>query len=358
MSLSSPSAPFVDPVPALNALRGVYQTRLLVAASHHLDVFEQFQDGPQTLESLRAWLSLEERPAMVLFPALCAMGLLRRDVDSGRFALTEAGHAATRAADPNLLGYLEFSADDPGVIEMAERLRHDGPRVKSESGTAYVKEGDGPSPMDDPDTARMLTLRLAGRARILAPLTARALPQAAKPLHLVDVAAGSGYYAYEWLLANPRGTATVFDRPAVLRVAGECLEAFCREKGAAADGLRARVTFHPGDMLTDPIPRADVLLSFSLLHDWPTATCALLARRFAEALNPGGEIWIHDEFLDDSLDGPLHAALYSAQLFWVTEGRIYSRGEHAEWLKAAGLTPSAVRQATALNYSLISARKS
>jgi hypothetical protein len=359
MPLSSPSTVFVDPVPALNALRGIYQTWLLVASTHHLDVFGQFQDGPRTLESLRERLGLGERPAMVLFPALCAMGLLRRDAGSGRFELTEVGKAATNAAGPNLLGYLEFSADDPGVIEMAERLRHDGPRVKSDAGTAYVKEGDGPSPMDDPATARMLTLRLAGRARILAPLTARVLPRATtKSLHLVDVAAGSGYYAYEWLLANPAGTATVFDRPAVLRVAAECLEAFCREKGAAADGLAARVTFQPGDMLVDPIPAADVLLSFSLLHDWPAPTCALLARRFAEALNPGGEIWIHDEFLDDSLDGPLHAALYSAQLFWVTEGRIYSRGEHAEWLQAAGLVPSATREATALNYSLISARKS
>jgi hypothetical protein len=347
-----------DPAVVLNSLRAVYETRLLVAATHHLEVFEQFGEGPQTLESLRERLVLGERPAMVLFPALCAMGLLRREAASGKFSLTDVGQAAVRAADPNLLGYLEFSSDDPGVIEMGERLRHDGPRVKAESGTAYVKEGDGPSPMDDPATARMLTMRLAGRARILSPLTARSLPKAgARALHLVDVAAGSGYYTYEWLLANPAGTATVFDRPAVLRVAEECLEAFCREKGAAAEGLCDRVAFQPGDMLTDPIPAADVLLAFSLLHDWPAATCGLLVRRFAQALNPGGEIWVHDEFLDDTLDGPLHAALYSAQLFWVTEGRIYSRGEHALWMKDAGLVPTAVRDATALNYSLLSARK-
>jgi hypothetical protein len=354
-SFHSPS----DPASVLNALRAVYETRLLVAATHHLDVFEQFAPGAQTLESLRARLGMAERPAMVLFPALCAMGLLRRDA-AGMLDLTDAGRALVRAHEPNLLGYLEFSAEEPDVLEMAERLRYDGPRLKSEAGTAYVKEGEGPSPMDDPATARELTLRLAGRARILSPLTARVLPKAGQSdRHLVDVAAGSGYYSYEWLLANPRGRATVFDRPAVLRVAEDCLEAFCREKGEEATrGLRERVTFHPGDMLTDAIPEADILLSFSLLHDWPSDMCAFLTQRFAAALNPGGELWVHDEFLDESLDGPLHAALYSAQLFWVTAGRVYSRGEHAAWCAAAGLTVTGVRNPTALNYSLFSAIKS
>jgi hypothetical protein len=355
------SRPFADPATVLNSLRAAYQTRLLVAATHHLDVFGQFDDGPQSPETLRARLGLAERPAWVLFPALCAMGLLRRDPASGDFALTDAGLALTRRTQPNLLGYLEFSAEDPDVLEMAERLRFDGPRVRSEEGTAYVKEGERPSPMDNPETARLLTMRLAGRARMLGPLTARVLPRAvAGPggaKHLVDVAGGSGYYAYGWLLANPEGTATVFDRPAVLRVAEECLEAFCEEKGSQAAGLWDRVRFHPGDMLTDPLPAGDLLLAFSLLHDWPTETCRLLVRRFAEALNPGGELWVHDEFLEDSLDGPLHAALYSAQLFWVTEGRIYSREEHAAWIAAAGLRVTQTRDATALNYSLLSARK-
>ena len=75
------------------------------------------------------------------------------------------------------------------------------------------------------------------------------------------------------------------------------------------------------------------------------------------ALNPGGELWVHDEFLDDTLDGPLHATLYSAQLFWITDGRIYSRAEHAAWCSAAGLRVTGARDATALNYSLLSARK-
>jgi hypothetical protein len=277
------------------------------------------------------------------------------DPGSGRLSLTDTGRFLTRGTDPNMLGYLSFSSEEPEVIEMAQRLRHDGPAAALVEGTAYVKEGDGPSPMDDPDTARMLTLRLAGRARILSPLTARVLPGG--PRHLLDVAAGSGYYTYEWLLANPEGTATVLDRPAVLGVAEECLEAFCREKNADIGDMRRRVRFHAADMLTDELPRADVVLAFSLFHDWPGETCEKLAGRFAGALNPAGTLWVHDEFLDDTLDGPLDAALYGAQLFWITKGRIYSRAEHRAWFAAAGLTPLDVRAPTALNYSLIAAGK-
>jgi hypothetical protein len=346
--------PFSDPAPVLRPLRAAFQTRLTLAATHHLDVFEQFGEGPLTMDAFRNKLELAERPALVLIPALCALGLLRRDPATGLLAPTEAGMSLMRATDPNLLGYLSFSAEEPDVIEMARRLRHDGPIELPDEGTAYVKEGAGPSPMDDPDTARLLTMRLAGRARILSSLAARALPGGSR--HLLDVAAGSGYYAYEWLLANPEGTATVLDRPAVLRVAEECLESFCRENNADIRDFRKRLRFLGADMLVDDLPSADVVLSFSLLHDWPSETCKTLTGRFAAALNPGGTLWVHDEFLDDTLDGPLDAALYGAQLFWITKGRIYSRAEHRAWFEAAGLKPLDARTPTALNYSLIAAR--
>jgi hypothetical protein len=110
-------------------------------------------------------------------------------------------------------------------------------------------------------------------------------------------------------------------------------------------------------MLEDELPRAEVLLAASLFHDWPAATCEQLARRFAAALAPGGELWAHDAFLNDALDGPLAVTDYSAQLFWVTKGRCYSRAEYREWFARAGLAALPGEPVTALDYSLISARK-
>ncbi|MBO0949010.1 methyltransferase [Fibrella forsythiae] len=341
-----------DPAPITRQLRAMFGSRLLLAAIHHLNVFETLGNGPLSLAELSDRLCLAERPAMVLFPALCAMELLDYD-QQGRLQITDLGHYVTQSQTPNLTGYTGLEKDDPGAVEMAQFLRNDGP-LASPQGISFVKEGDGPSPMDDTELARKFTLGLAGRAQLLSPIVAANLPK--RTGHLLDVAGGSGFYTYEWLLANPTSTATLFDRQAVLAVAAELLDQFAASGRPGVASVRSRVTFQPGDMLTDDLPQTDLLLAASLFHDWPTSTCRQLAHRFAATLRPGGEIWVHDTFLNDTLDGPLAATDYSAQLFWVTKGRCYSRAEYQSWFAEAGLTPLPDAIPTKLDYGLIGAR--
>lgn len=342
-----------DPAPITRHLRAMFGSRLLLAAVHHLNVFETLSAGPLPLAELSQRLNLDERPAMTLFPALCAMELLQYDA-AGSLAITELGRYLTPGRTPNLVGYTGLEKDDPGVLEMALRLRNDGP-LEAPEGISFVKEGEGPSPMDDPELARKFTLGLAGRARHLSPIVAANLPK--REGHLLDVAGGTGFYTYEWLLANPTSTATLLDRPAVLTVAAGILDEFSRSGRPGADTVQARVTLLPGDMLTDELPQTDILLAASLFHDWPVPTCQLLAHRFAATLRSGGELWVHDAFLNDGLDGPLAVTDYSAQLFWGTKGRCYSRAEYQSWFVQAGLTPSPDAIPTQLDYGLIWARK-
>lgn len=345
--------PQFDLAPITRHLRAMYGSRLLVAAVHHLHVFDQLSDGPLSLAEISHKLGLSERPAMVLFPALCAMELLAYD-EAGQLSITELGRYLTQSQTPNLTGYTGLEKDDAGVVEMAARLLNDGPLDTTE-GVSFVKEGDDPSPMDDPELARKFTLGLAGRARHLSPIVAAKLTM--REGHLLDVAGGTGFYTYEWLLANPSSTATIFDRPAVLNVAAEILAEFSRSGRPGTDNLSERVRFLPGDMLTDELPQTDILLAASLFHDWPTPTCQSLAHRFASALRAGGELWVHDAFLNDTLDGPLPVTDYSAQLFWGTKGRCYSRAEYRGWLTKAGLTPTSENIPTQMDYGLIWATK-
>ena len=345
--------PKLDLAPITRHLRAMFGSRLLIAAVHHLHVFEELSDGPLSVNELSHRLQLKERPAMVLLPALCAMELLTHDED-GRLISTELGRYLIQSQTPNLTGYVGLEKDDPGAVEMAVRLRNDGP-LDAPDGISFVKEGEGPSPMDDAELARHFTLGLAGRARQLSPLVAANMTR--REGHLLDVAGGTGFYAYEWLLQNPTSTATLLDRPAVLSVAAELLDEFARSGRPGAESVPKRVTFLPGDMLTDELPKTDILLAASLFHDWPTSTCQQLARRFARAIRPGGELWIHDAFLNDTLDGPLAVTDYSAQLFWGTKGRCYSRAEYRSWFAQASLEPTSENIPTQMDYGLIWARK-
>lgn len=336
-----------DPAPITRHLRAKAASHLLVAAVHHLHIFEELSRLPLSFEELRHKLDLAERPAMVLFPALCAMKLLQYDGE-GRLEVTPLGRFLLKETPENLIGYVGLEAEDPGVLRMVEWLKNDGPAGGSQ-GFSYVKDEHAPSPMDEPEAARFFTMALAGRAKYLSPVVASKMTR--REGHLVDVAAGTGYYSYEWLLANPGSTATIVDRPEVLKIAREILDSY----GNAA--LTQRVNFHAADMLMDDIPKGDMLLAASLFHDWPSETCRTLMQKFASAINEGGELWVHDAFLDDTLDGPLAVTDYSAMLFLGTKGRAYSRKEYRAWFAEVGLMSSGINIPTLLDYSLISATK-
>lgn len=344
--------PLLDPALITRHLRARASSQLLVVAVHHIPVFEELSKKQGSIDELRYKLKLKPRPAMVLFPALCAMGMLRLTADE-ILEITELGKFLTVSHPSSLIGYVGLDKEDPGVIKMAEWLKNDGP-ADSTKGLSYVKDDLAASPMDEPQAARFFTLALAGRAKYLSPLVAASLPKHTG--HLLDVAGGTGYYTYEWLLRNPGAHATIMDRPEVLHVAAELLEEFCNEHEATGS-LRERVTFLGGDMLTDELPRADLLLAASLCHDWPEDVCTHLIGRFVGALSPGGELWVHDAFLNDTLDGPLPVTDYSAILFLSTKGRAYSRKEYRRWFEEAGLVSSSQEIPTLLDYGLISAKK-
>jgi precorrin-6B methylase 2 len=327
--------PRIDPTPVFEAFRGNYGTELLTAAVAPFNLFGRLAAGPLSFDDLRSALDLAERPAAVLLTALRALGLLVRDAD-GRLDLSELAREHLVPGGPfDISGYIGLAADSPGVREMVERLRTNRPAAgePERPGAAFIYREGIESAMEDEAAARRLTLALAGRARIVAPLLAQRLPLDGAR-QLLDVGGGTGIYSIAWLRQHPRLRAVVWDRPEVLKVAGEM---------AATYGVADRLACVPGDMFRDPAPAGcDVLLLSNVLHDWDVPGCRALLRRCADALPPGGRLLIHDVFLNDALDGPLPVALYSAALFSLTEGRAYSAAEYRTWLTEAGLTPGEV----------------
>jgi hypothetical protein len=341
------SVPPLDPAPIFDYFRGHYGSELLTAAVAHFHVFEHLGKSPRSFDALRVDLGLEQRPAVVLLTALRGMGLLAIDA-AGRLGLTALSREFLVGRPFDISGYIGLDADSPGVQNMIERLRTNRPAgmKPEEAGAAFIYREGITSAMEKEAEARRLTLALAGRARNVAPVLAERLPLTQARV-LLDVGGGTGLYSIAYLRQNPALRAVVWDRPEVLKVAAEL---------AATHGVADRLECRGGDMFADPVPRADVVLLSNVLHDWDVPQCQELIGRCASALPAGGQLLVHDVFLNDALDGPLSIALYSAALFCMTEGRAYSAAEYRTWITAAGLTPRTLVP-TLIHCGVLSAEK-
>jgi predicted O-methyltransferase YrrM len=243
--------------------------------------------------------------------------------------------------------YVGLAANNPGVVDMVERLRTNRPAGAKTGGAAFIYRDGIESAMETEASARRLTLALAGRAKNVAPVLAQKLDVGGAK-KILDVGGGTGIYSIALLQRHPNLRAVVFDRAEVLKVAGEMARDY---------GVADRLELLPGDMFTDRLPDGcDVVLLSNILHDWDVRECQILVDRCAAALPASGRLVVHDVFLNDDLGGPLPIALYSASLFSLTEGRAYSAQEYRGMLTKAGLTPGeAVR--TLIHCGLLAGRK-
>ena len=350
MPLSALTKPETDPTRIFEHFRNGYATDLLAVAATDFDVFGRLARGPKSFDELRAEIGLAERAANVLVTALRALDLVVANAD-GKLDLTPAAREhLVPGAYFEVGGYIGLVADAPNVRALAERLKTNRPAEHraDDQGAAFIFREGMESAMDRESSARRLTLSLAGRAKNVAPYLAANVPLAGAKL-LLDVGGGTGIYAIACVQQNPALRAVVWDRPEVLKVAREMVDAY---------GVADRVELVPGDMFADPVPAgADVILLSNVLHDWDVLECRTLLKRCADALPTGGRVLIHDVFLNDDLGGPLPVALYSAALFTLTEGRAYSAGEYRGWLREAAFTPADRVVPTLVHCGVLEGRK-
>lgn len=199
-------------------------------------------------------------------------------------------------------------------------------------------EADWHKAMETEQVAEEFTAAMDCRGRLLAQALAKQLDLADRR-RLLDVAGGSGIYACALAAQFPALTGSVFEKPPVDRIAQRAID---------KRGFASRVDVVAGDMLNDGLPRGyDVHLWSNVLHDWDVPIVKQLLQSSALALPVGGDIVIHDAFLNADKTGPLPIAGYSVLLMHVTQGRCFSVREMASWLVEAGFSephevPSAI----------------
>jgi 2-hydroxy-4-(methylsulfanyl)butanoate S-methyltransferase len=119
---------------------------------------------------------------------------------------------------------------------------------------------------------------------------------------LLDVGGGSGAYSIAFCAGNPQLSATILDFAQTVDTA----KRYAREAG-----LADRITNLAGNAVSVDWPEGhDVLLMSYVWSAVGETDIAVLAKRAAAALPPGGLLLVHDFMVDDAFEGPRFAAWY------------------------------------------------
>ena len=306
----------------------------MAALAQEAGLCELLQEEPRTIPKVAQALGVTPRAAEAMVAVAAALGFARHEGE-GRFVLTDLGRTYLLPASP-----------------FRRRLcREDDPILQKLRGAFRSGEPAAPLAVAMEALPEVEVREFIGRMHSLTLPAAGSLarqPVFAGVGRLLDVGAGSGSLSAAVAAAHPAVRCTLLDLPEVCAIAAENIAGY---------GLQDRVVTCPADMFRDTWPGGhDAALFGNIFHDWDPASCARLAQKTFEALEPGGRILLHEMPLAEARDGPLTVACFSVAMLLHEKGKQYTLSEFEEMLAAAGFVEfeSAVSHGY---YHLISARK-
>ena len=314
--------PVSDPTRIYRYRDGLYAADLLTAAIVHLDLLSWLAEHPTDFEGLCRAFDLKERPADVLVTLLAATGLAERR-DGQIHATLLAREHLTGASPFNITSYFASLKDRPVVMDFLRVLRSDRP-----AHWGGESEGaDWHTAMETEAFAESFTAAMDSRGLYLGMALADAVDLGGAT-RVLDIGGGSGVYACTLVTRHPQLVATVMEQAPVDRLAAARI---------AGRGCAGRVSVHTADMFGGNWPDGhDVHMFSNVLHDWDVPAIRQLLALSAAHLPPGGQILIHEAFINAEKTGPLPVAEYSALLMHSTRGKCYATSEFAALLQEAG----------------------
>ena len=285
---------------------GFWAARALSSAVE-IGLFASMGAGSWTPAELADRLSVRARGVEVLLRFLAAFGFCE-EFDNG-FQLTAAAR--------------ELWSGRPSALETEALVAPDVWKTM-EALTETVREEDPSRPDFFERLGPAQVAGFAATMEVQARRVAAALVDAvclSGRQRLLDLGGGSGYLAAQMASRWPLLDVVVFERPEVVRHAGE--------------GQRlASPRMVAGDMWTaDPRLGHDVLLLSKILHDWADQDAERLLRRWVEPLPSGGLVIVCEVMLTHKagLDRQW-AALLDVFLFAAMNGRVRTPDEIGQLL--------------------------
>lgn len=317
-------SPAHDPTTLYRYRDSLYAEDLLIVGLVSLDFFTALASAPRTFEEICRRHELQVRPADVMLTLFRAMGLI--ELRDNRYEITPVAREHLVHGSPWFLGpYYASLHDRPVVKDLLRVLRTDHPA----SWGSQQGQQDWHKAMEQPGFAQQFTEAMDCRGVFLARSLAANL-DLNSVRSMLDIAGGSGIYACSFCAHFTGLRATVLEKSPVDQIARDAI---------ARRGFSDRVGVVVGDMLAEPLPGGhDLHLYSNVLHDWDVPVVRQLLVRSWEALPSGGQLLIHDAFLNRFKSGPLHVAEYSVMLMHATQGRCYGVGEMEDLLSEVGFS--------------------
>ncbi len=306
----------------IRSLAAGFQPAKLLLSALDLGVFDVLADEALDAEALAARLELDPRATRIAANALVALGLLEKE--NGRYVASGPARRWLARCSPDyrgdILRHLHHTWRDWQDLERVWR-----------AGRPAVRHGTQHLPRSD-EEVRNFICGMENVTRDLAPRLAELVPLEGVRKGL-DLGAGPGNYCLAFVNRWPGLRMVHFDLPATSRIA--------RQFVAGKPGAE-RIAFREGDFLRDPLggPYGFVWAS-QVVHMLGEADVRRLLGRVCRALEPGGVLAVHDQFLDPGGTSPRQAALFGVHMLVVTDsGRTYTCEEVETWAQGEGFTPA------------------
>lgn len=302
-----------------------YRSSAVFFAASELDVFSLLANSPLTAAELAAKVGAQPEPLRLVLESCADAGLLTRDGD--RFVNTPTADTFLVRGRPAYLGGALTYARDlyPAWGSLPSLVMSGRPPLAPETIMG-----------DDKAKTRAFVMAMHERAKGIGSILSQIIDLSGRR-RLIDVGGGPGTYSVMLCQRTPGLTATVLDRPGVLEVTRELVD---------AAGFADRVSLLPGDYLATPFGSGfDVALLSGMMHrETEDGVMLLLTKAFA-ALEPGGQIVVSDVFFDDDhKNSPPFTTSFALNMMVTShEGSAHAKTEMQRWLAAAGFTAIEVR---------------
>ncbi len=299
----------------LLGVSGAYWQSCAIHAGVKLDVFTAIGEKGLTGKEVAEKIGGNERSVAMLLNALTAMGLLEKEEDV--FSNTDAAATFLSKDAPGYIGYMLLHHHHLMAqwARLYEGVLSGGP-VESRIN------------FSDEETRESFLMGMFNIAMRQAPVLTTHVDLSGRS-RLLDLGGGPGTYAIHFCRCNPDLRATVYDLPTTRPFAEKTIRKF---------DLSDRIDFMEGDFLKEGVKgKYDAVWISHILHGEGPEDCARILTKAASALEPGGLIIVHDFILDDTMDGPLHPALFSMNMLLGTDhGQSYSQAQLTSMLADNG----------------------